>query len=409
VEQRSAVQVGVSLLVASLALTACGARSNGDSAGGGSAEKVVRIGVVGPTTGEISAFGLGIQNSVMLAVRQANEAHTIPGWRIEVDSEDDEAKPDVGKNVATKFSSDPALLAVVGPYNTGVSQQIQPVLAAQHIAQVSPGNTGPGLTMGPKWQTAPQRQYDTYFRTCTTDAVQGPFAAQYLFRTAHITKVATISDKKAYGEGLVGTFTDEFKKLGGEIVEAQTVNPDDTDFQSVITKVKQQHPQAVYAGTEYGIGGPLSRQMKAAGLKVPLVGGDGLFDPQYIKLAGPASAGDLATSIGAPVEKLPSAKQFLADYAKAGFKDPESPYGGTAYDAATAIIKAMAVSLKDTPDVESARQATVDAVAKTSFDGVTGHVAFDKFGDTTTRVLTLNKVVAGRWAAQQTKNFGAAK
>jgi branched-chain amino acid transport system substrate-binding protein len=98
--------------------------------------------------------------------------------------------------------------------------------------------------MGPKWQTAPQRQYDTYFRTCTTDAVQGPYAAQYLFRTTHITKVATISDKKAYGQGLVGTFTDEFTKLGGKIVEAQTVNPDDVDFQAVITKVKQERPQA---------------------------------------------------------------------------------------------------------------------------------------------------------------------
>ncbi|GAB2586529.1 branched-chain amino acid ABC transporter substrate-binding protein [Kribbella endophytica] len=163
------------------------------------------------------------------------------------------------------------------------------MLAAKHIARVSPGNTGPGLTMGPKWQTAPQRQYDTYFRTCTTDAVQGPYAAQYLFRTAHITKVATISDKKAYGEGLVGTFTAEFTRLGGEVVEAQTVNADDLNYQAAITKVKQQHRQAVYVGTEYGIGGPMSQQMKAAGLNVPLVGGDGLYDPQYIKLPRPGS------------------------------------------------------------------------------------------------------------------------
>lgn len=80
---------------------------------------------------------------------------------------------------------------------------------------------------------------------------------------------------------------------------------------------------------------------------------------------------------------------------------------GGAGDAATAIIKAMAVALKNAPDVESARQATVDAIGKSSFDGVTGHVAFDRFGDTTTRILTLNKVAGGRWVAQQTKDFGA--
>ncbi|MEI8406085.1 branched-chain amino acid ABC transporter substrate-binding protein [Kribbella sp. CCNWLY201] len=406
--QRSVVRVGASLIVASLALTACGSRSGDDSGGGsGDATKTAKIGVIAPLTGDLSALGLGIQHSVELAVKQANESNAIPGWKLEVDAKDDEAKPEPGKNAATALASDANVIGVVGTLNTSVSQQVQPVLAPKNIVQVSPANTGPGLTQGANWQTDPKRPYPTYFRTCTTDAVQGPFAARYLYETAKITKVATIHDKKAYGQGLVGTFTEEFKKLGGQVVAAQTINPDDSNYQAVISAIKPSAPQAVYYGGEYPQAGPLSQQMKAAGLNVPLMGGDGIYDPKYITLAGKTATGDLATSVGAPVDQLESAKKFVADYNAAGFKDPYAAYGGYSYDAANAIINALKTSLKDAKDVESARQATVDAMSKVSFDGVTGKVAFDQYGDTTSKVLTVYKVDAGKWATVETKDFEA--
>ncbi|WP_233712252.1 branched-chain amino acid ABC transporter substrate-binding protein [Kribbella turkmenica] len=408
VHQRSVVRVGASLIVASLALTACGSRSGDDSGGGsGDATKTAKIGVIAPLSGDLSALGLGIQHSVELAVKQANDSNAIPGWKLEVDAKDDEAKPDTGKNAATALASDPDVIGVVGTLNTSTSQQVQPVLAQKNIVQVSPANTGPGLTQGANWQTDPKRPYPTYFRTCTTDAVQGPFAARYLYETAKITKVATIHDKKAYGQGLVGTFTEEFKKLGGQVVSAQTINPDDSNYQAVISAIKPSAPQAVYYGGEYPQAGPLSQQMKAAGLAVPLMGGDGIYDPKFITLAGKTADNDLATSVGAPVDSLESAKKFVEDYNAAGFKDPYAAYGGYSYDAANAIINALKESLKDAADVESARPKTVEALGKVSFDGVTGKVAFDQYGDTTSKVLTVYKVAGGKWATVQTKDFEA--
>jgi branched-chain amino acid transport system substrate-binding protein len=406
VHQRSVVRVGASLIVASLALTACGSRSGNDSGGSsGGSTKTAKIGVIAPLSGDLSALGLGIQHSVELAVKQANDSNAIPGWKLEVEAKDDEAKPDTGKNAATALAGDNDVIGVVGTLNTSTSQQVQPVLAPKNIVQVSPANTGPGLTQGANWQTDPKRPYPTYFRTCTTDAVQGPFAARYLFETAKITKVATIHDKKAYGQGLVGTFTEEFKKLGGQVVAAQTINPDDSNYQAVISAIKPSAPQAVYYGGEYPQAGPLSQQMKAAGLNVPLMGGDGIYDPKYITLAGKTSDNDLATSVGAPVESLDSAKKFVADYNAAGFKDPYAAYGGYSFDAANAIIAALKTSLKDAKDVESARQATVDAMSKVSFDGVTGKVSFDQYGDTTSKVLTVYKVSGGKWTTVETKAF----
>ena len=402
--QRSVVRVAAPLLITSMALAGCGDRGSTDT-GASDGKKTAIIGVMAPLSGDLSALGLGIQHSVELAVQQANASNAIPGWTLKVDAKDDEAKPDVGKNAATALAGGVDVAGVVGNLNSSVAQSTQPVLATAKIVQVSPANTNPSLTQGAAFATAPKRTYATYFRTCTTDAVQGPFAARYLFQKANLRKVATIHDKKAYGQGLVAAFAAEFKKLGGTVVAAETINPDDSNYQSVISKVKPKAPQAVYYGGEYPQAGPLSQQMKAAGLNIPLMGGDGIFDPKYIALGGATSTNDLATSVGAPTEELAAGKTFLADYEKAGYKEPSAAYGAYSYDAANAIINALKVSLKDAKDVASARQATIDALGKVSFEGVTGKVAFDKYGDSTTRVLTVYKVTAGKWAPVSTEAF----
>ncbi len=399
--QRSVVMIGSSLVVASLALAGCGSRT-GDTATGGSSDKVVTIGIIAPLSGDLSALGLGMKNSVDLAIKEANAAKTLDGWTIKFMPVDDEAKPDVGKNAATKLAGDDTVVGAVGDLNSSVSIQTQPVFSTAKIVQVSPANTNPKLTKGDDGK----RPYETYFRTCTTDAIQGPFAAQYLLGTG-IKKVATVNDKKAYGQGLVAAFEEEFKKGGGEIVASQTINADDTtkDYSSVITALKPLAPQAVYYGGEFPQAGPLSQQMKTNGLNVPLMGGDGIFDPKYIELAGATSTGDMSTSVGAPTDSTDAGKKFLAAYKAAGYKEDAGAYGGYSYDAANAIINALKTSLKDAKDAKSAREATIKAMASVSFDGVTGQVAFDEFGDAKSRVLTVYKVDGGKWAAAKTDTF----
>lgn len=408
-QQRSIVRIGVPLAVAALALSACGSRGDsggtggGSTGGGGASTKTAKIGVHAPLSGDLSALGKGIQHSVELAVKQANDSNAIPGWKLEVVAVDDEGKADVGKNGATKLASDDQVIGVVGNLNSSVSQQTQPVYAAAKITQISPANTNPSLTIGAD-PAAPKRQYPTYFRTCTTDAVQGPFAAQYLLSKG-IKKVATIHDKKTYGQGLVGAFTTEFQKGGGTIAAAETINPDESNYQAVVSKVVPSAPQAVYYGGEYPQAGPLSQQMKSAGLNVPLMGGDGIYDPKYVDLAGANSNNDLATSVGAPTESTQSGQKFLADYKAAGYAEPAAAYGGYSFDAANALIAGLKTSLPSAKDVKSAREATMAAVGSASFDGVTGKVAFDKFGDTTSKILTVYKVTGGKWVADKTDEF----
>jgi branched-chain amino acid transport system substrate-binding protein len=384
-----------------LALSACGTRSETPSTGGSADTKVVKIGVIAPLTGDLSPLGLGIKNGVDLAIQQANKNNTVPGWKIELDAQDDQATPDVGKNAATALAGDDQVVGVVGTLNSGVAQQVQPVLNSANIVQISPANTNPTLTKGADWQTAPKRTYPNYFRTCTTDAVQGPFAAKYLLDQG-IKKVATVNDKQTYGQGLVATFSDAFKAGGGTITANETINPGETKFNTVITRISNGGPEAVYYGGQYPEAGPLSAQMKQAGLKIPLMGGDGIYDPKFIELAGSQSDGDLATSVGAPTSTLASAKQFVTDYAAAGFKEPYGAYGAYAFDAANAIINAMKVSMNGAADVSSVRQKTIDEVGKVTFEGATGSVGFDEFGDTKVKTLTVYKVDGGKWVPVKT-------
>ena len=250
------------------------------------------------------------------------------------------------------------------PLNSSVAQSVQPVLDAAKISRSRRPTPNPSLTQGADFATAPKRTYPNYFRTCTTDSIQGPFAARYLFEKAGIKEVATVNDKKTYGQGLVNAFTEEYKKLGGKIVAAETINPDDDKYDAVISKIKPSNPKAVYYGGEFPQAGPFSQQMKAAGLNVPLMGGDGIFPGEYIKLAGATAEGDLATSVGAPTDTLAVGHSFVEAYKAAGYEEPYEAYGAYAFDAANAIINALKVSLASADSAEAARQATIDAMAQ---------------------------------------------
>ena len=143
------VIAGATMLAASLAFSACGQRStSGENTGGNTETKTAKIGVIAPLSGDLSALGLGIRNSVDLAIKQANESNAIPGWKLEVAAEDDEAKPDVGKNAATKLAGDDDVIGVVGTLNSSVAQSVQPVLAAPTSRRFRPPTPEPHLTQG---------------------------------------------------------------------------------------------------------------------------------------------------------------------------------------------------------------------------------------------------------------------
>ncbi|HEV8652972.1 MAG TPA: branched-chain amino acid ABC transporter substrate-binding protein [Actinomycetes bacterium] len=392
--------------ILALAASACSREKSAGTAGGGE-KKTVKLGVIAPLTGPLSALGLGIKNGVDLAVKQANSKGTLKDYTIVLDAQDDTATAAVGANAANKLASDPLVAGIIGTLNSSVAQQVAPVLAKSSIAQISPANTNPTLTRGQDPLKNPKRVWPTYFRVCTTDSIQGPFAADYAYKQAGFKKVITVHDKKTYGQGLVAAFAEQFKKDGGQIASAKTINAGDRDFGQIAGEIAAAKPDFVYYGGEFPEAGPLSSQLHDRGFKGPLFGGDGIFDAGYIKGAGAKSTGDLATSVGAPTTKLDTAKQFVSDYQAGGYKENFSAYGAFAYDAANILIQAMSKGLEGASDVRSARPKIVEALGQTSnYQGAIGTTTFDEFGDTSNKVLTVYKVEGGDWKDVFSGSFG---
>ena len=373
----------------------------GGAAGNGKAgpSVTVVIGVDAPLSGGMSAMGVGIKNSADLAVRTANETRHVPGVTFEIKALDDAADPAKGEANAALFVSDEKVLGVVGPFNSAVAQTLVPPLAQANMAVVSPANTNPVLTLGPDWAAGTtSRPYSTYFRTVATDVDQGPMAAQHLHDKAKKSKLYVVDDTSAHGTALAKGFTAEFTKLGGTVVGTEQVHPEEGTFAGLAERAQSSGADAVYFGGYYDTAGRLSQQLKQAGVTVPLMGGDGIFDQQYLT-ANPKAEGDLATNIGAPAEESAAGQDFLARYRNAGYAEAAGWYGPYAYDATWSLIEAVkAVAAANGGALPSGSRAKLpQAVARQSFDGVTGRVAFDGNGDTVNRRLTVYAVKSGAW------------
>jgi branched-chain amino acid transport system substrate-binding protein len=394
--------------IALLAFTALGlagcSRDTPDAAGGADT-KTVKIGVIAPLTGSLSAFGAGIKNSVDLAVKQANESGKLKGWTIVLDAQDDAAKAETGAAAANKLASDETVAGVVGTLNSSTAQQTAPILSREKIAQISPANSNPSLTRGNDYATTPKRLTDSYFRVCANDLVQGPFLADYAYKTAGLKTVVTVHDTKAYGKGLVETFEQRFKADGGQVLSQETISTGERDFGALVTKIVGLKPDLVFYGGEHPEAAPLSKQLGQQGFAGPVVGGDGIQSADYGPEGGRSN--DLATSFGAPTAKLAEAKKFVDDYKAAQYKEDYEAYGALSYDAANVLIEALVKALASASDVRSARPAIIDAVQKTNYQGVTGTTTFDEYGDTSNKVLTVNKLDGTSWTDVYTGTFSA--
>jgi branched-chain amino acid transport system substrate-binding protein len=378
--------------VAALFTSAVGSAPVAAAAAPAAAKKpTVTIGVIAPIAGGLTSFGLGIRNSVDLAVTQANGDEALPGWTIKVRALDDSSDPAKGRADARRLAADKSVVAVIGPYNSGVALEAAPVLAKSGVALVSPSNTLTSLTVGAD-PAHPKRPWKTYFRMVGPDSQQADFLARRA-RALGFSTAAVVSETKAVSKGLADRFATAFVADGGTVPVHQTVPDNATDFKTFLDAAAPAKPQLLFFGGEYQVAATLRQAATAAGVTAPLMGGDGMNDPAYISGAGPSAAGSYASGVGVPLNTIPGASQFLAAYQAQSYTDPPSDYGPYAYDAANAVIALLGPALKGRTSVPSnLRSKVVKGVQRTDMTGVTGTVSFDRYGDTKSPAFTLYKV-----------------
>lgn len=380
-----------------LVTTGCGGDCDCD------VQPTLTIGVLAPLDAGLTQFGRGIRNSVQLAVDEAVEANLLPGWRVSVRAVDDSSDPSTGLRNAPRLRDDPTVIGVVGTYNSGVAAAVAPDFESAGIALVSPGNTNPTLTLGPD-RDHPVRPYDNYFRMVANDALQGIFLGRIAVDLG-IGSAAIVADEKPVSQGLAQDFRAAFAAAGGSVLSFEVVPEGDTDYAPYAQRAAARRPDVLFFGGEYDHAALLKHAALAAGLTAPLMGGDGIQADEYIAAAGSDAQGDLASSVGVPVDREPGGAAFLAAYDTHGFGEPPSNFGPYAYDAANILLSAASRALAGRSRVDAAVradviagvQAVTNAALINPSGAVTGAIGFDGFGDTINPVLTLYRVEDGRW------------
>ena len=355
----------------------------------GPREKVIKIAVAVPLTGDMGTEGQGLRRAVELAVAQANAAKRFP-YKLAAAPFDDRADPKEAGNVANLIVADPRIIAVVGHYNSSCAIPAAKVYARGPVAMISPAATNPEVTkqqLSKDW-SGPKM----VFRVVPTDDVQGPYAAQFAYKKLGKRRIALLHDKTSYGQGLAGEFKRTFKALGGTIVSEDGVAVGDKDFKALLTKIKGAQPSAegIYFGGLYTEAGLLLKQMRELGLKgdFAFISGDGSKTSGLFDVAGPAADGAYLSIVGTPVEELPSAKQFIADYKQRFPSDEVKPFDHFGYEAALIVMEAL--ERAGGPD----RLKVIAELAKTKHKGVLGTTTFDKKGDTLNKIITMTRARA---------------
>ena len=327
-------------------------------------------------------MGQGMKHGAQMAIDEANKLY--PQYKFVLLALDDRSDPKEAVNAASQIISDRQVYGVVGHLNSGCSIPASTVYHKRNLPMVSPASTNPKLT---------KQGLNNVFRLCATDEVQGQFCAEYL-RQNTLNTIAVIHDKTPYGQGLAEELIKTVKSNKGTIVCYEGISLGDKDFKSLLIRIKSLHPQAIYFGGMYQEGGLISKQAKELALNIPMVGGDGIYSNEYIKIAGSASEGDIATCIGLPPEKLPKAIAFIKSY-KVRFPGFDmQPYDAMTYDTTMLLAQTIVKAGLD-------RGAIVKELRQTNYDGLTGKVMFDVNGDTLNKAISLYVVKNGTWVYKE--------
>jgi branched-chain amino acid transport system substrate-binding protein len=208
-------------------------------------------------------------------------------------------------------------------------------------------------------------------------------------------RIALIHDKTPYGQGLIEQFKTTFEALGGKVVSLDGVSVGDRDFKALLTKIRgdDSRPEGIFFGGYYTEAGLLLVQMRELGMKAPFVfiSDDGAQSPVLYEVAGDAADGAYLTTVGVPVEELPSARDFMAAYKKrwTGASEDLKPFDHFAYEATNIVLEALFRA--GAPE----REKVLAALPGVRYKGILGETVFDEKGDTTNHIVTMTRA---RWS-----------
>ncbi len=351
------------------------------------AAEVIKLGVAGSHTGDLASYGIPTWNAAVLLAEEINAKGGIDGKQIVIVAQDDQCKPELATNAATKLVSD-EVDVVLGHICSGATKAALPIYNNTKLISMSPSATTPSLT------TDGKSPY--FFRTIANDDAQAKLSAAFVNDTLKAKKVAIIHDNGEYGKG----YAENNKKLleaagKAEVALFEAVNPDAVDYGATVKKLKREKVEAIIFGGYHPTASKLVQQMKRDRVRIPFIGPDGVKDDTFIKMAGKEAEGVYASS--------PSDTSSLTIYQKAReqhlkkFNAEPGAFFYNAYAAAQALLNAI-------DKADSTETDKIMAVLRAeSIETPAGTIRFSSTGDPIGVGLSMYQVKDGKFVETDSK------
>ncbi|MDQ3436584.1 MAG: branched-chain amino acid ABC transporter substrate-binding protein [Actinomycetota bacterium] len=402
------------MVLGMVAALVAGCGGGGDQGGGGGTQTVKIVSDL-PLQGANRFQSTTMVNAIEMAIdERGGKAGNV---NIEYESQDnataqagqwDEAK--CAENAQTA-AQDEEIVGWIGPFNSGCAVVEIPILNEAGLGMISPANTYIGLTKPGGEPDEPEKYYPTgernYTRVIVADDEQGQ-AGALLMEEKGVESVYILDDKETYGKGLADQVQQSADELGIQVIGREGVDTTAANFRSVMNKIAQEDPDAIYFG---GIiennAAQLVKDKLGAGMSnddILFIGPDGIFLDEFLSQGGEAAEGAYITFGGLPESELSAkGKQFVQEY-ESRYDDEVQPYTAYAYEAANVMLDAIERASKDG---EVTRETVLKEIFATEdYNGVLGTWSFDEDGDTTLTELSVQQVENGEFEYQRTIDAG---
>lgn len=326
------------------------------------AAQEIKIGGIGPVTGEAATFGVSTKNGMVMAVEEWNANGGVFGGRkVKLIFEDDKGDPAEGATVYTKLIQQDGVVAIVGAVMSKVTLAGAPICQAAGIPMITSASTNEKVT----------QVGDYIYRACFIDPFQGTVGATFAYKNIKAKTAAAIFDiGNDYAKGLAENFKLTFEKLGGKVVAYEGHPSSVTDFKAQLTKIVAAKPDVLYIPDYYNDVGLIAKQARELGYKGPMVGGDGWDSPELVKIGGTAVENGYFTNHYSEADSRQIVKDFVKKYKAKFGKEPDA-LAALGYDATYILLDAIKRA------GSTSGVAIRDALAKTNINVVSGTIKFD--------------------------------
>ena len=363
---------GSAAAIMGLGLVGCGGNGGGE---GGDGASSIKVGIMGPHTGDNSSYGLACLNGAQLYFKQLNADGGVNGKQVEAVVYDNKGDATEAVNAYNRLVQEDGVTGIVGSVLTGPTIAVAQASVADNMPCVTPSATAADVvTYG-----------SNYFRACVTDPEQGRVMAHFASEQGYKNVATLYLSGSDYSEGVNAAFCDEAESLGITITTQQSYADGDVDFKAQLTNIIATNPDAILVPNYYQDDGMIVNQARTQGYDKVFLGVDG-WSGIYGGSENYADAANLHDCYYccafSSSNESETATKFVSDY-EAEYGEAPTNFCALGYDAA--MVLAAGLTAAEEAGLEAGsdeyKQAVIDGVASGTVEGVTGSISYEGTGD----------------------------